>query len=70
VPTVAVGAIDNVALTVVALTTVNELTVTPVPVTVTAVAPVRLVPVRTTGTLLVVVAKVAEAGAMEVSVGP
>jgi hypothetical protein len=54
---------------VVALATVNELTVTPVPLTVTAVAPVRRVPVKTTGTLLVVVAKVAEAGVMEVRLG-
>jgi hypothetical protein len=68
-PRIAVGASDKVALTVVAFTTENDVTVTPVPVTVTAVAPVRLVPVRTTGTLLVVVAKVAEAGAMEVNVG-
>jgi hypothetical protein len=60
---------DKVAFTLVALATVNELTVTPVPVTVTAVAPVRLVPVRTTGTLVVVVPRDAEAGAMEVSVG-
>jgi len=70
VPTKAVGAMDKVALTVVEFTTVNELTVTPVPVTVTAVAPVRPTPVRTTGTLLVVVAKGAEAGAMEVRLGP
>jgi len=69
-PAVAVAVTDKVALTLVALTTVNELTVTPVPVTVTAVAPVRLVPVKTTGTLVVVVPRDAEAGAIEVRDGP
>src|SRR3954451_2824745 len=69
VPSVAVGASASVALIVVAFATVNDATVTPVPDMVTAVAPARLVPVNTTGTFLVVVAKVAEAGATEVSVG-
>lgn len=70
VPGVAVGATDSVALMVLEFTTVNALTVTPVPVTVTAVAPARLVPVRTTGTLVVVIPRDADAGVMAVSVGP
>jgi hypothetical protein len=45
--------------------------VTPVPDTVTIVAPVRLVPVRVTGTVVLPVAgRGADAGEMEVSVGP
>jgi hypothetical protein len=67
---VAVLVMLNVAVTVVAFATVRPLTVTPVPETVIAVAPVRLVPVRVTGTASVPVpGRVAELGAIEVSVG-
>lgn len=61
---------EKVALMVVAFTTVKVVTVTPVPATFTAVAPVKLVPVRVTGTLMVVVPRLAEEGEMDASVGP
>jgi hypothetical protein len=66
-PDAAVGAMVNVAVTLVALTGTKFDTVTPVPDTVTDVAPVRPVPVRVTFT---VAPRDADAGLMVVSVGP
>lgn len=50
-PSVAVGAITKVAVTVVSFTTVNWVTVTPLPDTFTAVVPIRPMPVRVTAVL-------------------
>jgi len=66
-PVVAVGAIVNVAVTLVELTTVRPLTVIPVPETLIAVAPVRFAPVRVTGTA---VPRMPAFGLIEVRLGP